>query len=698
LLRDGPVQSGPRLFFSATHGLAVPGEDAAARAARAQRQGALVCRDWPLLGDAEAVGAGDLPAEPLLPGGIAVLFACFGAGTPTKSDFFTKMFDDPGLLGFHDGGPFVAALPTRLLASPDGPLAVLGHLDPSFLTAFSTPGGEGGERNRALYSVIEALLKGVRLGASLEELTGDVSEQGEALRQLGAELQLDDPAKLTALLDAPADTPAHDAREAFVDTAVSVYDFRNFVVLGDPAVKLPRAGAKPAGRANAGATGGAPAAGTAAVPGATATGPAAAAAGLPEPVLQAAQRGALVRASADALFSAAGVPLDGGEPVVVLAAVPCDDVRVRPAPEEPADGARKRRRYFEAAEHQDCDRDARLRLSATEVYEAPAFRLPLANGLSLRYGEIISLAGDFFGIPEHPVDGDAQRFLAAFATIETPAARDEVAGILAVMQDERKAVEDDQAAGGDGVAAYERLGNELNARYNRATGGGCPLLDLLPRGRFLKLAGQNYDHFGDDALAAYRAGHGCALQAAAAAAGEAAPAARRAGLLRAYAMNAFSDHFLTDLFASGHLRVPRHALAAQVKLKLVGDLLAKRMHDEDNAAGLNVRNARGDAWVAYGDQHFHAAEHAQGRALVRAAVAASAAEVWTAFEQRVGAASLEALRWVPDLADARDRGDNAAPMFKVDAAGRLVVRKRPKDPTCREWTPDFTGVAVLLRT
>ena len=34
---------------------------------------------------------------------------------------------------------------------------------------------------------------------------------------------------------------------------------------------------------------------------------------------------------------------------------------------------------------------------------------------------------------------------------------------------------------------------------------------------------------------------------------------------------------------------------------LIGDLLAKYMHDEDNRFGLRVTNARGDKWIAYGD-------------------------------------------------------------------------------------------------
>jgi hypothetical protein len=83
---------------------------------------------------------------------------------------------------------------------------------------------------------------------------------------------------------------------------------------------------------------------------------------------------------------------------------------------------------------------------------------------------------------------------------------------------------------------------------------------LFPLGRYLKLAANNSDHFAEWSLAAYIAGHTAAVQQAA--------LAKNSGdekqLELAYAMNAFADHYLTDLFSAGHLRVPRKQLAAVV--------------------------------------------------------------------------------------------------------------------------------------
>lgn len=56
----------------------------------------------------------------------------------------------------------------------------------------------------------------------------------------------------------------------------------------------------------------------------------------------------------------------------------------------------------------------------------------------------------------------------------------------------------------------------------------------------------------------------------------------------------FALHFLTDLFAAGHMRTPRFAITQQLSripypaenAAILGGLLAKAMHDEDNASGL----------------------------------------------------------------------------------------------------------------
>ncbi len=99
----------------------------------------------------------------------------------------------------------------------------------------------------------------------------------------------------------------------------------------------------------------------------------------------------------------------------------------------------------------------------------------------------------------------------------------------------------------------------------------------------------------------------------------------------AYAMNAFADHYLTDLYSAGHLRVPRKQLAAVVTPSDLGSLITRFMHDEDSKFGLNVSNGNGDRWHAYGDKRYFDAIDSANRTQVNQAVQVSADEVFAAY-------------------------------------------------------------------
>ena len=81
--------------------------------------------------------------------------------------------------------------------------------------------------------------------------------------------------------------------------------------------------------------------------------------------------------------------------------------------------------------------------------------LRLPNGLKLYFGQVIALAGDFYGVPEHPIvdagkkredqeSGRRERFIAAYNTLakadykEVKKALDE---ILKIMTKERSEIE-----------------------------------------------------------------------------------------------------------------------------------------------------------------------------------------------------------------------------------------------------------------
>lgn len=274
-----------------------------------------------------------------------------------------------------------------------------------------------------------------------------------------------------------------------------------------------------------------------------------------------------------------------------------------------------------------------------------------------------------------------------------PASREEAHKILAVMQKEINAVNQAIKDGKQAHEAYDALGDTLSEEWNRITGGGSAVSALIPLGRYLKLAADNADHFGEWALSAYLAGHTAALQQAV--------VAHQTGtdqaLELAYAMNSFADHFLTDLFSAGHLRVPRKQLAAVVTPGELGSLISRFMHDEDSKFGLKVRNAMGDQWHAYGDKRYFDAIDADNRLQVKRAVQASADEIFATFISGVAPspATFKAPLYVPDLNAAQNPANNFSPLFKVEG-DKVLRRKDVNDLNDRHWTNDWWGWSTYL--
>lgn len=190
------------------------------------------------------------------------------------------------------------------------------------------------------------------------------------------------------------------------------------------------------------------------------------------------------------------------------------------------------------------------------------------------------------------------------------------------------------------------------AKYNRLTNG-----------RYLALLLTNWDHFGSRAVTAYSAGHKTALQQALIAH----QTQKQEDLDLAYAMNAFSDHYLSDLFSAGHIRTPRKELAAAFAL---GSMASNWMHDEDSRNGLSTQNKRGDTWVAYGDDHLSTDANAKNKSLVIEAAQRSANEIWNTFQTGSLPATHSALDLIPDVTKAQNytqdhenKNVNGAAMF-----------------------------------
>ena len=116
-------------------------------------------------------------------------------------------------------------------------------------------------------------------------------------------------------------------------------------------------------------------------------------------------------------------------------------------------------------------------------------------------------------------------------------------------------------------------------------------------------------------------------------------------LKQAYFLEAFALHYLTDLFSTGHLRVPRRKLHRTYfdepeeqgffDWLYPADSLARRQHNEDSANGLWVRNKLGDAWPAYGDKHLYNGKSGKNHQQVIRAAQVSISEIWDTYSSGV---------------------------------------------------------------
>jgi hypothetical protein len=201
----------PALLLAALHGVGFRADDPRQRLS----QGALLCQDWKGPGSGISpscyVTAGDLDGEADVSGLVVLLFACFGAGTPEHNGFVHRSPQEPAALAPR---PFIAALPQKLLSR--GALAVVGHVDRLWGYSFYWPGS--GEHLPAFQDALGRLLAGKPVGWAMEPFNLRYAELAAALLDGSPADLLDEIALRTACRDA-----------------------RNYVVLGDPAVRLPTA-------------------------------------------------------------------------------------------------------------------------------------------------------------------------------------------------------------------------------------------------------------------------------------------------------------------------------------------------------------------------------------------------------------------------------------------------------------------------
>lgn len=204
------------LMFTATHGIGTAGSS------QRETQGALLCQEWggpiskgPVRGDEYFSGA-DLDSDRRIAASVVFSFACYSAGTPRVSDFLHA----PTPAASADP-PFVARLPQRLLSHPRGGcLAFVGHVDRAWNCSFLWKGVD--PRIIRFTSSVDAYLAGAPIGLAMEYVNASYATSATELvdlqhRMTSAGLSVSD--------------------RQLAELWLATKDARNFLVIGDPAVR-----------------------------------------------------------------------------------------------------------------------------------------------------------------------------------------------------------------------------------------------------------------------------------------------------------------------------------------------------------------------------------------------------------------------------------------------------------------------------
>ncbi len=228
------------VLFSMSHGLGGPRDGWKREQDRHARQGAMT------FGLDGIVTGNDLANRPFMPGGVWFMFACYGAGTPDVSAYqhwlsrlasLGKMKELEVISSLKGERPFVAALPQRVLANPEGPLAFIGHVDLAWSYSFHDADDATRRRPGQFHRILDPILRAGRVGIAVHQLTREQEKVETDL--LG---YYDEDARLQK-------ATGDEAKRAFL--WMQRNDLAGYILLGDPAARLPvtppsRKGGRPA--------------------------------------------------------------------------------------------------------------------------------------------------------------------------------------------------------------------------------------------------------------------------------------------------------------------------------------------------------------------------------------------------------------------------------------------------------------------
>jgi hypothetical protein len=228
------VREKPCLVYTAGHGLFCPDDrnriyNGSICCPRSAKQGISLEED--------TINAGHIarldPDEPFLEGAVFFQFACFGYGTPHISTIDHWMYDSSTKNRDPD---FLSALPQKMLAHPRGPIAYVGHTDAALLLGFYDKSESDraplipSDRLKPFERAIDRLLKkNHTIGHSLFPMRNSLIRLNREVIEILDEHKKDTHGIMGLFRPLAPEMP---------ETMLRLIDARNFMIFGDPAVRL----------------------------------------------------------------------------------------------------------------------------------------------------------------------------------------------------------------------------------------------------------------------------------------------------------------------------------------------------------------------------------------------------------------------------------------------------------------------------
>lgn len=178
----------------------------------------------------------EVAAHPFVPGGIVFTPACMGGGSMSNSDY-CAWIDSEGLAGYMGGRTEISAISRSMLASPQGPAAIVAHFDVSMASSapmYNAMSQEYDLQTLLHQQFVRHLAAGWTVGRATKPFRWAAGAYYAQAIYLFGQMMGTNPYMGTSGVRKTIGGAVNSMNQYHVTAT----DMRNFLVLGDPAVRL----------------------------------------------------------------------------------------------------------------------------------------------------------------------------------------------------------------------------------------------------------------------------------------------------------------------------------------------------------------------------------------------------------------------------------------------------------------------------